>query len=65
MARFLRKGDRIRLKVRTALGWKGDAVVVEHQLSPGSIIVWRRSNDDPEGPPGIAMRHEVVLKAHK
>jgi hypothetical protein len=65
VTRLLREGDRISLKVRTAFGWKGDAVVVKDQLSPGGIIAWRRESDDPSGPPSFAMRHEVVLKTHK
>ena len=64
MTRLLRQGDRIRLKVQTANGWKGDAVVVEDQLSSDDIIAWRRNSDDPSGPPSIAMRHEVILKRY-
>ena len=64
MLRLLRQGDRIRLKVRTAGGWKGDAVVLEDQLSPGGIIAWRRESDDPDVAPSLAMRHEVTLKTH-
>ena len=64
MTRLLRKNDRIRLKVRTTFGWKGDAVVVRDQFSPEDIIVWRRSDDKSGGPPAIAMRHEVILKTY-
>ena len=62
MTRLLREGDRISLKVRTVFGWKGDAVVVRDQLSPGGIIAWRRDSDDPDVAPSFAMRHEVTLK---
>jgi hypothetical protein len=44
-------------------GWRGEAVVVEDQLSPGGIIAWRRDSDDPDVPPALAMRNEVALIA--
>jgi len=62
MTRLLRKGDRIRLKVRTAWGWKGEAIVVRDQLGPDDIIAWRRIDDENYNRcPGIACRHEVSL----
>lgn len=65
MTRLLRQGDCIRLKVQTICGWKGDAVVIQDQLSSDDIIAWRRDCDDPSGPVSIAMRHEIALKALK
>lgn len=62
MTRLLRKGDHIRLKVRTISGWKGEAIVVEDQLSVDDrSVTFRRLDSDPEMPPGLAMRHEVAL----
>ena len=62
MTRLLRKGDRIRLKVRTLDGWKGEAIVVEDQLSVADrLVTFRPLGSDPEMPPGLAMRHEVAL----
>jgi hypothetical protein len=65
VTKLLRQGDRIRLKVQTISGWKGDAVVVENQLSSDDVIAWRRDSDDPNGLVSIALRHEVALKPFK
>ena len=64
MTKLLRQGDHIRLKVRTIFGWKGKAIVIRDQLGPEDVIAWRRDSDDPNGPPSLSMRHEVVLETH-
>lgn len=60
--RPLRKGDLIRLKVRTAFKWKGLAVVAEDQLlhDPDSIVAFHRLGH-PDEATSIALRKEVAL----
>ena len=55
----LKKGDRIRLKVRTLGGWKGTGIVVEDQAHPNDGV---RFIKDGESAPtcSSACRHEVA-----
>ena len=60
---LLKKGDRIRLKVRTILGWKGYGTVSEDQLHADSTVWFSRDGDDPEDimfGRSAACRHEVA-----
>ena len=62
MTRLLRAGDRIRLKVRTMGGWKGEATVVKDQHGQDDPLVYFRRDDRPDWwPPGCALRDEVAL----
>ena len=54
----LKKGDRIRLKVRTMGGWKGIGVVTQDQ-SASDDAVWFRKTDTGERHCS-ACRHEVA-----
>jgi hypothetical protein len=55
----IRKGDRIRLKVRSGLGFKGYAVAVEDCCS--ETVHWRPEGETDPNWVGIALRH-VDLK---
>ena len=61
--RLLKKGDRIRLKVRTVCGWKGMGVVVEDQFVRGGLVRFRKEGDDPGllHDHNVACDHEVAL----
>lgn len=53
----LKRGDRIRLKVRTMLGWKGEGIV-EEQV--GDSVRFKRADDVDAGEGRCyAWRHEV------
>lgn len=59
---LLRKGDRIRLKVRTVGGWKGTATVTEDQTALAGPVWFRKDGSEPGD--GLAGRcsaccHEV------
>ena len=45
----LKKGDHVRLKIRTISGWKGTGIVLHDQYSnsPESIIKFRPDDADP------------------
>jgi hypothetical protein len=53
----LKKGDRIRLKVRTISGWEGIGTITEDQ--EGDSISFRKDGGTEEN--NRAMRHEVTL----
>jgi len=58
----LKKGDRIRLKSPTALGWKGSGTVSQDQAEPDGVVWFSRDGDDPSSiafGKCAAMRHEV------
>lgn len=57
----LKKGDRIRLKVRTIFGWKGTATVVEDQRFDDTVRFVKDgdSPDDFLATLCYACRHEV------
>ncbi len=64
-AKLLKRGDRIRLKVRTIDGWKGVGIVTEDQLTVNSTVVFHK--EDNNCPPDsiwygrcFACRHEVA-----
>ena len=57
--KLLKKGDRIRLKVRTIGGWKGTGTVTEDQAY-GSDTIWFRK-DGGRADNCAAGRHEVAL----
>lgn len=57
--RQLKRGDRIRLKTLTIMGWKGVGVVVEDQVDDDVVFVKEgRALDDF---PCLAGRNEVAL----
>lgn len=58
----LKKGDRIRLKVRLLSGWKGTATLVEDE-SPDGTVQFVKDGDDPNDWLDclcFAGRHEVA-----
>ena len=60
--KLLKKGDRIRLKVRTISGWKGLGTVSEDQMD--NIIAFFKDGEDHESSllgHNYAMRHEVAV----
>lgn len=58
--KLLKKGDRIRLKVRLITGWKGVGTVINDQLSENDSVKFKRDGfDDFLG--CLAGRHEVAL----
>ena len=57
-AKKLKKGDRIRLKVRTISGWKGTGTVIEDQIT--DTVLFRRDGKR-EGDKCSACREEVAL----
>jgi hypothetical protein len=62
--KLLKKGDRIRLKVRTIGGWKGTATVTEDQISPDVTVWFRKDGSDPDdwmADRCCACRHEVAV----
>lgn len=62
--RLLKKGDRIRLKVRTFGGWKGTATVTTDQVSADDVVWFRKDGSDPDSYLAgrcCACRHEVAL----
>lgn len=65
MRRLLKEGDRIRLKVRTIMGFKGECTVAEDQLSRSDGVRFWRDTDDRTWIPGDACDHEVVLVRKK
>lgn len=56
----LKKGDRIRLKVRTVFGFKGTATVMEDQVGdePDATIRFKKDGSTEEH--CYACRHEVA-----
>ena len=57
----LKKGDRIRLKVRTVFGFKGTATVVNDQVN--NLVQWRPDGSNPDDTSQdfcYACRHEVA-----
>ena len=56
--KLLKKGDRIKLKVRMISGWKGEGIVTEDQHPTNDTIVFARC-DNPEFSRCIAGRHQV------
>lgn len=56
----LKKGDKIRLKVRTAFGWKGLGIVTMDQC--GELVRFRKDGDPDDGlhDDCYACRHEVA-----
>ena len=62
MTKALRKGDVIRLKVRTAFGWRGYGIVnrdmAEHD--PDATVSFYRFGHSPDEM-CIAKRHQVAL----
>jgi len=56
----LKKGDRIRLKVRTVTGWKGIGTVIKDQLHNGSGVLFKRDGHNDLCGCG-ALSDEVVL----
>jgi hypothetical protein len=48
--RTLRKGDRIRIKVRLLNGWKGFGTVSEDQKSPDDLVWFAQDGEDPDDP---------------
>lgn len=64
--KLLKKGDRIRLKVRTMGGWTGTATVTEDQLMPDHPVFFRKDGDAENwlNDRCCAGRHEVsVIRA--
>jgi len=61
--RLLKKGDRIRLKVRTIFGWKGTGTVTEDQLHADDNVYFRK--DGGIGERNGARRHEVALMRNR
>jgi hypothetical protein len=59
--RLLKKGDRIRLKVRTMAGWKGLGTVSADQHPYNDTIVFFRDGKSPIYDRCIAARREVAL----
>lgn len=64
--KLLKKGDRVRLKVRTLFGWKGKGTVIRDQLTKDSGVTFRKDGDDEhevhEYEIGTeACRHEVAV----
>jgi hypothetical protein len=62
--RLLKKGDRIRVKVRLMSGWKGTATVTCDQYSREDTVQFIKDGDDPNDWPAglcLACRHEVLL----
>ena len=61
--RLLKKGDKIRLKVRTCSGWKGFGTVTQDQVYKDDAILF--SKDDQElgfgNERNSACSHEVAL----
>ena len=55
------KGDRLRLKVRLASGWKGYGIAKEHYgiASPSTVIAFYREGHDPEET-CLALRGQLV-----
>lgn len=60
-AHLLRRGDVIRLKVRTMGGFKGLGVVTEDMVSPGGAVYFVRMGRDLREIPSVAVRREVAL----
>lgn len=60
-AHLLRRGDVIRLKVRTMGGFKGLGVVTEDMVSPGGAVYFVRMGRDLRESPSVATRREVAL----
>ena len=44
--KLLKKGDRIRLKVRTIGGWKGTATVTADEQLGSDLVQFRKDGDD-------------------
>ena len=64
MTRLLKKGDRIRVKVRLMSGWKGTATVTRNQYSSVDTVQFVKDGDDPDDWLAgccLACRHEVSL----
>jgi len=61
----LKKGDRIRLKVRTIGGWKGIGTVMEDEVVAGRGVRFIKDGAEPGSLDSIlgcdACRHEVVV----
>lgn len=67
--KLLKKGDRIRLKVRTMAGWKGTGTVMEDQITADGGVRFIKDGAEPgtlEYEIGCdACRHEVeVLRSN-
>jgi len=56
--KLLKKGDRIRLKVRTIFGWKGIGTVIEDQLHENSAVRFKKDENGSNN--CTACRHEVA-----
>ncbi len=61
---LLRRGDVIRLKVRTMNGFKGVGVVTADMARPGGLVSFVRWGMDLREIPGAVCRHEVALIGH-
>lgn len=58
---LLKKGDSIRLKVRTMSGWKGNGIVAKDQLIDSNIVYFWKDKDPKELLYRCeACRHEVA-----
>jgi hypothetical protein len=62
MTHRIKKGDRIRLKVRSVFGWQGYGIAKYDQTSddPGEVICYYREGGDPFEDHCIACRFEVA-----
>lgn len=60
-AHLLRRGDVVRLKVRTMDGFKGVGVVTEDMVHPGGPVFFVNWGRDLREIPSVAVRREVAL----
>lgn len=56
---LLKKGDKIRLKVRTLFGWKGIGIVMEDQIERGGDASIRYQKEGTEQDMCFALRYQV------
>ncbi|MEN9767025.1 MAG: hypothetical protein RLZZ32_985 [Cyanobacteriota bacterium] len=63
MARNLQVGDRIRAKVRSMGGWKGEGIVTapDYGTDRHRPIEFHKIGQDPDDPPCLFCRCEVTL----
>jgi hypothetical protein len=65
-ARLLRRGDVIRLKVRTMGGFKGVGIVTEDMTHPGGVVLFVRMGMDLRETPGaVAAASEAIEELRK
>lgn len=57
----LKQGDRIRLKVRSLSGWRGNGTVLADCVGNGDAVVQFAADGASGSAPSIAIRREVAL----